>query len=341
MDQVVTGETSLEPTKSLVRSTCGGYDYHFVASLSEGSDLVCKICHLPSQIPHLSGCCGHTFCKSCIDSLKERTVNNACPVCRDGEFPVVQNKQINRAVRSLRVYCTNEKEGCKWQGEINDLVGHLSSCQFENVECENSGCGIIMKRQLLRNHMLEDCLYRDVECYYCHLTGSHVFIKDKHKDECPKFPLPCPNRCGNETVFRQDLDKHREICPLEMVNCEYYDMGCDAKMARKDVIDHNRENIEEHLQIVKCELVKTKKDLAQALKGAAAAGKKLVSMQKKFQEQATEKKLVDLQSKFQQQISDAEALGQANIKKLETQFYNSMCQLHKNCNPWTLKLNAL
>jgi len=305
----------------------GGYDYHFLASLSDGSDLVCKICCLPSRNPHLSSCCGHTFCKFCINNLKETTtLSNGCPVCRDSQFPVVQNKQIDRAVRSLHVYCINEKEGCKWQGEINDIATHhLNHCEYARVMCENNGCKSIVQRQLLENHMQEDCPYRDANCQHCHLKGSHCFIVDKHQDECPKFPLPCPNGCEVGTITREDLDKHREICPLEMITCEYHDMGCEVKISRKDVQDHNRENVEEHLCMVKCELASTKKELMQAHKDA----------------KATDKKLDDLQKKFQEQIDNMETQRQENIKRFEMQLYNSLYQLQKNCNPWTLKLDTL
>ena len=307
----------------------GGYDYHFVTSLSDGSDVVCKICHLPSRNPHLSSCCGHTFCQCCTEIFKQiaihGTVNNACPVCRDSEFPVVQNKQMDRVVRSLHIYCTNEKEGCQWQGEINDIVGHLKSCQYKNVKCENNGCGISVHRQFLKNHMNSECLYRDVGCVHCSLIGSYMFIEGKHKDECPKVPLPCPNSCEVGTVLRQDLDEHKKICPLEMIRCEYYDMGCEMEIARKDVQDHNTENVNKHLGVLKCELANTKKELTQAQKDVAT----------------TQKRMVDMQRKFRKQIDNTEHQNQESIKRLEMQLYDSICQLHKNCNPWALKLNAM
>ena len=306
----------------------GGYDYHFVNVdlLLEGSDLLCKICRLPSRNPHLSSCCGHTFCKGCIENLQEaKYITKICPVCRDSEFPVVQNKQIDRAVRGIRVYCTNEKEGCKWQGEINNIFEHLNCCQYEGVTCENNDCEISVQRQFLSSHMEQDCLYRDVDCQHCHIIGKHWFIENKHKDECPHYPLPCPNGCEVGTIFRQDLNRHRQLCPLEMIMCEYYDMGCQDKIARKCIEDHNRKNDYKHLQMVKCELTNTKKDLQQAQEIAMNAIKKVN----------------ELQLKFQEKITYVETREQENISNLEMQLYNSICQLHKNCNPWTLKLNAL
>ena len=64
----------------------GGYDYQFVDTPSDM--LLCKICHFPSKEPHLSVCCGHTFCKSCLDGIKQRKPFHlfpkvvACPMCR-------------------------------------------------------------------------------------------------------------------------------------------------------------------------------------------------------------------------------------------------------------------
>lgn len=35
-------------------------------------------------------CCGHVFCKSCIDNTKQNTaIVKACPVCRNEEFTTV------------------------------------------------------------------------------------------------------------------------------------------------------------------------------------------------------------------------------------------------------------
>ena len=322
-------ESTLDASQTKLVGNGGGYDYHFVALLSDGLDVVCKICHLPSRNPYLSSCCGHTFCKCCIEYFKEHAIHegvtSACPVCRDSEFPVVQNKQIDRAVRSLHIYCTNEKEGCEWQGEINDIVEHLKCCQYESIECVNSGCGIHVQRQFLKNHMDFECQYRDVNCWHCYLIDTYFFIEGRHKDECPKLPLPCPNGCEIGVVPRQDLDKHKEICPLAMIRCEYYEMGCQPEIACKDIEEHNRENVDKHLDMLKCVLANTKSDLAQARKDVVN----------------TEKRMVDMQKKLQKQINTIENQSQESIRRLEMQLYNSICQLHKNCNPWALKLNAL
>ena len=132
----------------------GGYDYHFVDSLNDR--LICKICHLPSINPYLSVCCGHLFCKSCLDKLKHSlTITNACPVCRDEEFVTFPNKAVDREIKCLHVYCTNKVIGCDWQGELSDINNHLGNsngCQFEEVQCSNE-CGKMIEQRHLTSHL--------------------------------------------------------------------------------------------------------------------------------------------------------------------------------------------
>ena len=99
--------------------------------------LVCKICQYPSRELHLSGCCDHTFCKSCLEAAKRATNTDTCPTCRSKEFVTLANRQVDR---SLHVFCTNKDKGCEWQGEVNNIINHLGNsdgCQFKEVTCSS------------------------------------------------------------------------------------------------------------------------------------------------------------------------------------------------------------
>ena len=323
-----------------------GYDYDPVDPLPDR--LLCKICHLPSREPYLTVCCGHLFCKSCLDNLKKATtIAKGCPVCRDEEFVTFPNKAVDREIKCLRIYCTNEEKGCEWQGELNYIKNHLRNdegCQFEEVQCSNE-CGRMIQRRYLTSHVEIECPRREVNCQYCHDTGEHQFIEGQHKEECPKLPLPCPNKCEVRPIPREDMEKHRaecqlevidcsndcgkklerrylishveskcprrkvncqychdtgehqfvegqhkercpkfplpcpnecevgsvaraylevhkKECPLEMIQCEYYSVGCKVRMARKDQEKHKKENMEEHLMKTNLALADTKYKLA-------------------------------------------------------------------------------
>ena len=104
----------------------GGYDCNtFVDSVPHC--LICKICHSPSRASYLSVCCGHLFCKSCLDQYRNTATNSTCPVCRDKKFVTFPNKAVDREIKSLDVYCTNKVLGCEWQGEMNEIKNHLQS----------------------------------------------------------------------------------------------------------------------------------------------------------------------------------------------------------------------
>ena len=210
----------------------GGYDYKFMDFPPER--LVCKICLLPSRDPYLSLCCGHTFCKEC--SNVTRRVTRACPMCRKKRFPVVKNKQADREIKSLRVVCTNQNSGCKWQGELNDINSHLGNndgCQFQTVECSNE-CGKTLQQRYLTNHLETECPCRQVGCYYCHNVGEYQFIMGEHGEQCPKLPLPCPNGCEVGSVPREDMENHKEVCQLQDVVCP----KCRKILQRQHLISH-------------------------------------------------------------------------------------------------------
>ena len=254
----------------------GGYEYKFVDTTPDR--YVCNICHLPSRDPYLTTCCGHVFCKSCLDNIKKAaTVTNACPICRDEEFVTFPNKQLDREVKSLHVMCTNKDRGCDWHGELNDIKNHLGNsdgCQFEDVKCSNE-CGKMLQRRYLTSHVETMCVSRKVDCQYCHITGEHQFIVGEHKEQCSKLSLPCPNKCEVGSVPREDMEAHRKECPLEMIQCEYHNVGCEERIKRKDVEKHADEKMKEHLSLTKCRLTASDKELSGAKSQLTTAMKQI------------------------------------------------------------------
>ena len=215
----------------------GGYEYTFVESPPQRC--ICNICQHPSRDPYMTGrCCrGQTICKSCLDSRQKTSEGTKCPVCsKEDGFHTHINYPIEREIKSLSIYFTNKEKGCLWQGELSDINNHLGNsdgCQFEELKCSNE-CGEMIQRYNLANHVETECPRHKVNCQYCHDTGEHQFIDGRHKEECPKLPLPCPNNCEVGSAPHEDMEAHRKEYPLEMIQCEYHNVGCEVMMARKD-----------------------------------------------------------------------------------------------------------
>ena len=227
----------------------GGYEYEFVETCPEA--VMCRICRCASKEPYMSVCCGHPFCKSCLVMQRQATsVNYACPVCRsEADFITVPYVALHRIIAELHVYCTNKEKGCEWQGELNDINSHFNGCQFQEVQCSNN-CGMMIQRRYLDNHVHINCSHCTVNCHYCHVEGECHFIKGQHQDNCPKFPLPCPYECGTDNIPRDELGEHMARCSLEEIRCEFYNVGCDAMIARNDLKEHNRTMVNEHHQLL-------------------------------------------------------------------------------------------
>ena len=245
----------------------GGYDeYDFVQPPPDR--LLCQICKCPSRNPYMSLCCGHAFCKSCLDGQRQaRSIDYVCPVCREVEFTTVLYKALDREIKALHIYCTNKKKGCEWQGELNNVNSHLSNgCVFEEVKCSNE-CGKMIERRYMTSHVETECPRRKVNCQYCHDTGEHQFIEGQHKEECPKFPLPCPNKCDVESVPREDMEAHKKECPLEMIQCEYYNVGCEIRMAREDIEKHKKEKMDDHLMMMHAKFTEMQQLLQASFEG--------------------------------------------------------------------------
>lgn len=237
----------------------GGYRLECVVDPPEY--VCCTICHLPSRDPQLTDCCGNLFCLSClqerIKSAYEATCPNPkCPTPRS--FKTFKNKQVERAVRDLKVYCSNRSKGCGWQDKLSHISYHLSrNCQFEEVECPNQ-CGETLQRLSYSRHIANECKNRSVKCQYCRVEGQQRLILEEHKLVCPKIPVSCPNGCKIPGLLQEELAPHREKCPLEMIQCEFFTEGCTEKIARQLQLQHNKENVEKHLTLAKSELTKVK-----------------------------------------------------------------------------------
>jgi len=95
---------------------------------------------------------------------------------------------------------------------------HRGVCPLEEVDCPNE-CGDSFQQKILQHHVEDECPCRRVDCQYCHITDEFQYIEGDHMENCPKYPLACPNNCGMFDIPREGVNDHQKICPLEEVKC--------------------------------------------------------------------------------------------------------------------------
>ena len=132
-----------------------GYDCDFIDEPPNA--LVCPVCLLPCREPHILSCCGKKACHFCITKIQQ--VEQPCPLCRTPEFATMIDREVERQVLSLKVYCDNKQDGCGWTGELRQRERHLSTCFFADIPCKYE-CGYFYPRLQMLLHERDECEIR-------------------------------------------------------------------------------------------------------------------------------------------------------------------------------------
>ena len=234
-------------------------EYDFLEEPPE--EYFCSVTFALLLEPYQTRCCGNHLSQEAY--LYQRLQGKPCPVCRKENLTAVDDKYLKRKVMSLKVRCPHKAEGCKWLGELGDLEQHLNSatgCRFVDVDCPFS-CGERVQRRSLEEHKSQHCPKRPFACQYCNHEATFQEVTKEHWPVCKKFPLPCPNECGEKTIERKHLKGHlKKTCPLEEIWCEFSYAGCGVQLQRRLMPAHVKEGMEAHLSLV-AEVSKCQADL--------------------------------------------------------------------------------
>ena len=226
-----------------------GYDCAFVDPLPKLIQSECAVCLLVLREPHLISCCGHNFCRSCVDQIIKN--KKPCPLCQQCAFTTLHNKGLERSLKELVVTCEKSSLGCDWRGELGKLDAHLSeTCPCVELRCRYASCNVVSKRRDMALHETT-CKFRPFRCEHC-TTYATTFddVVNTHWPACPQYPVPCPSKCG-AVVERQHLQRHiGDECPLTSVPCEFSYAGCRVNAPRKDIQAHLSADSLLHLSMV-------------------------------------------------------------------------------------------
>ncbi len=219
--------------------------YKFVKEISD--EHKCVICSKFLREPQVTGCCGQHFCQYCLEQWLKTNHEKPCPHCRTPNCNYIRYLPMKREIYELEVYCPNQMIGCLTISTLQKIDGHLNICELEEVTCS---CNKKILRKKLKNHQQNHCSRRMVQCQYCREKGMHMTITSAHhRNMCPDLPINCPKKCGASDIKRKNMESHRNKCPLELVECKYLKAGCRDKICRRDYEAHERDNVQQHLQI--------------------------------------------------------------------------------------------
>ena len=225
-------------------------EYDFVEQPPE--EFFCPVSFAVLLEPYQTQCCGNHLSQEAYQRLQ----GQPCPVCREENLAAVRDKFHKRKALSLKVRCPHKAEGCEWEGELGSLEQHLNTnssageCGYVDVDCPYA-CGERVQRRSLEEHKSQRCPLRPFTCQICNHKATHQKVTKEHWPVCEKYPLPCPNECGEEEIERQHLKGHLEqTCPLEVIQCDLSYAGCRAQLQRRLMSAHMKEGMEAHLSLL-------------------------------------------------------------------------------------------
>ncbi len=131
-------------------------------------ELICPFCNKVLQQP-VSGGCGHTYCKECLDKYIARK-RDECPVCQSKlttEGATEPEENLVKKLAKLSLHCSHHKSGCQDVVEYFKLDEHLQKeCLLRLLPCKHKNCPDQIACRDLETHM-EKCDHRLVECKVC------------------------------------------------------------------------------------------------------------------------------------------------------------------------------
>ncbi|GAB1608529.1 TNF receptor-associated factor 6-like [Argonauta hians] len=214
---------------------------------------ICPVC-LTLMVKPIQTKCGHRFCRECIFGVIAGRPQAKCPVDNSlfwVHTELFMDLAFERELKSLTFNCLNQKNGCVWNGEQNDLKSHVTNCQFVYIKCELCDDDVLSKS--LMQHKTIDCPRRKVVCELCKEEIPYD-TKLKHQVlSCELFPIDCP-QCGQKGIQRKDLVEHINqqsgTCPLTVISCEYNQFGCNYVDYRKNMFYHISHETESHNRLL-------------------------------------------------------------------------------------------
>ena len=252
-------------------------EYDFIEDLPQ--DFFCPVTFELLRDPQLTTCCGHLLSRRVVTKLQQE--GKPCPVCKDPSFPSVPNKHFKCKVEELKVRCPHKRNGCKWEGELGNLDQHSNCCPKRPWQCQN-----------------------------CDFRGTYDIGTTDHLPNCTKYPEPCPNQCDIGTVPRCDMEKHLTECPLQLVECEFAQAGCQEKIPQQELSRHMEEGAQRHLLSMSLLNLSLTRELHQKM---AEKDQQIAELQGQLQEQSRK-----LEEQFEA-IKNIQEQGKQTNKQLQKQ----------------------
>ena len=278
------------------------------------NELQCPLCLEFLKEPTLTSCCGHHFCRECINRAITRS--HVCPLCNNQGFQTFRNKEKERLVNALKVYCKWKSRGCEWVGELGRLEHHLDveegDCGCVEVECEFGPVGCVAKlpRKDLQRHKEENVHKHLVLMSVMSLKSNEAFVR-KLQEQRVEFQQQLKQRDEEIQAIQESL--HRQVGFSQELQDKL-----EEKQRKIAKLEKQLQAKTEQLTQVEGKLTKNARQLAKVDGMLQNEHQKLVKLERKQQEEKQE---------VNRQLAEVDEKVEEKGKELQTQFQRGNDQM--------------
>ncbi|NWI09546.1 TRAF2 factor, partial [Crypturellus soui] len=216
--------------------------------------------------------CGHRYCSACLAWIVRNNKNPICQKCKEedpstlsegsllAEERAFGDAAINKEISELKVHCVTL--GCSWAGIMKDFEEHQSLCEYALIPC-HTGCGHMVMRKKLADHLENSCVNNVTVCPKCKRTLS------SSEYQVRTFLL----------VFDYFLaffpQQNHSIPLINKDGCRFSEVGCSFRGSKEKLKEHEKIAVGAHMLLLLQLIKELKATLCPAAR--AADGLKVIS----------------------------------------------------------------
>lgn len=342
-------EEAVEELQAFVPGELGADGERVCCNVVAGDpELQCNICKYVMEDPMFLGCCGKYLCHRCEENIKKARIQDMrrCPFCQKS-FTSLLNQSLQGRVNRLRVKCPNDSKGCSWQGQLNEVMRHITpraeagkdGCPFQVMRCRHQECTAEILRKDLPEHEKQLCDYRTYTCKFClDVTDTYHKVSTDHFPVCPEYTVPCPNKDCSDYMIRSAVEEHLSTaCQYHKVACDYASAGCNMAVLRKNMQSHYETSSHYHNKLLlnqnaalQVKLVENEQQLLKAIQQHAEQNSKLEECLRQ-QDLKHQQQLSLLRVRMDEVAAKSEAhMSAAKAANMEQDFAGTMMRLENN-----------
>ncbi|NXR44166.1 TRAF1 factor, partial [Hippolais icterina] len=241
--------------------------------------------------------CGHRYCSACLTWIVRNNKNAICQKCKEedpntlGEESLLAEERafgdaaINKEISELRVHCVTL--GCSWSGIMRDFEEHQSLCEYALIPC-HTGCGHVVMRRKLADHLENGCVNNVAVCQQCHCSLASSEHQVCVFREIKEFPSIGFDYFLYIFFFFQ---QSHSPSSANKDGCCFSEVGCAFRGSKEKVKEHEKSAVGAHMLL----LLQHMRQLQGTLCSAARAAQGLTPQP----ELNLEKVIAELENKLQ------------------------------------------